>query len=120
MVSFVTDLKNKKLLITKPRSKKSVKPVLSDKNMSASSQSSYSRQINTFLNFCVRRKWLAENPFSKDIFPKDPDKEIIVFTDSQIEQIFEAAKTNKSLFVALNLLSMTGFRISALVSIKMT
>ena len=121
LVSFVTKLKNKKLLIGKPRSKKSVKPKISNKKLSASSQSSYSRQINTFINFCVRRKWLAENPFSKDIFPKEPDKEITVFSDSQIEEIFKVTKkNNKKLYVALNLLSMTGFRISALVSLKMT
>ena len=100
MVQFVTELRNS--------------------GLSRASQSSYSKEINTFLNFCVRRKWLAENPFNRDIVPKTPDKEIIVFTDSQIDRIFEAAKPNKSLWVALNLLGLTGFRVSAMISLKMT
>ena len=88
--------------------------------LSGSSMNSYSRQINTFLNFCVKRKLITENPFNKDIFPKEPEKEITVFSDTQIDRIFEAAKANKNLFVALHLLSLTGFRISAMVSLKMT
>ena len=43
-----------------------------------------------------------------------------MFSDSQIDRIFEAAKANKNLFVALHLLSLTGFRISAMVSLKIS
>lgn len=81
----------------------------------------YIRYLKALFNYLVDEDVIIKSPVKKKLIPKRERKNIIIFAESDLEDIFEVAKErNIDLYNYLKLLLLTGLRPSDLLSLKVS
>jgi len=87
-----------------------------EKNHSKNTQSIRTRAIRSFLNWCVKRKVISENPIEHI---KEELKPVELIPQSEFEKLLQYAKSrNKQAYYFMKFLEMTGFRKSTALELK--
>lgn len=73
---------------------------------------SYMRSLRKFFNWCVKKKWMKENPIDNDNIPKPDRPEPKNWEDEELERLFEYLKKQDVEFYCLcRLIYVTSMRI---------
>jgi integrase len=73
-------------------------------------QKTYLQRMKSFFQFCVKNKWLSENPIDDDYKIKLPDKIIEIYSDYELNIIFDYWERDETYLNYLKLLYTCAFR----------
>ena len=87
--------------------------------LSPRSVNSYLASLKAYFNWMIEKKYILENPIIKNLKIKIPDKKIEIYSDVELQAIFDFWKgKNTEMYLFLNFLYETAFRINEALTLK--